>query len=411
MKILLISNFFWPENVAAAFRAFENGKNWAKENDVTIFTGNPNYPLGRLYKGYSNKLIEIENYEKMRILRSKILVLPNKNFIYQGLNSLGFLFFGFLNLLVNLKKIGKNDVVIGTSGQILTPLLALVYSRLKNIPFVLELRDISFIQMLALGKSEKTLPYKLLKWLELYLCKKASLVVVVTNGFKEELITYHVPKNKIVVIPNGVEINEEDIDEKKVINLENSKIKISFFGNFGKSQNIIETLKLLEEFYDDIEILLIGAGKEREKILEFIQKNKKIKIELLHSMPQSDLENYYKTTDICLVTLSNNKLFKNTIPSKIFQNAKRKKANLYIGPESEGSHIIEKGDMGYVVLLDNEIEVKNKLKKIFEEIKLNKNILKIKGENGYKFIIKNYNREILAKKYMEYLKEVKNGDI
>lgn len=411
MKILLISNFFWPENVAAAFRAFENGKNWAKENDVTIFTGNPNYPLGRLYKGYSNKLIEIENYEKMRILRSKILVLPNKNFIYQGLNSLGFLFFGFLNLLVNLKKIGKNDVVIGTSGQILTPLLALVYSRLKNIPFVLELRDISFIQMLALGKSEKTLPYKLLKWLELYLCKKASLVVVVTKGFKEELITYHIPKNKIVVIPNGVEINEEDIDEEKVINLEYSKIKISFFGNFGKSQNIIETLKLLENFYDEIEILLIGAGKEREKILEFIQKNKKIKIEILNSMSQSDLENYYKKTDICLVTLSNNKLFKNTIPSKIFQNAKRKKANLYIGPESEGSHIIEKGDMGYVVLLDKEIEVKNKLKKIFEEIKLNKNILKIKGENGYKFIIKNYNREILAKKYMEYLKEVINGDI
>lgn len=407
MKILLISNFFWPENVAAAFRAFENGKNWAKENDVTIFTGNPNYPLGKLYKGYSNKLIEIENYEKMRILRSKILVLPNKNFIYQGLNSLGFLFFGFLNLLVNLKKIGKNDVVIGTSGQILTPLLALVYSRLKNIPFVLELRDISFIQMLALGKSEKALSYKLLKWLELYLCKKASLVVVVTNGFKEELITYHVPKNKIVVIPNGVEINEEDVDEKKVINLENSKIKISFFGNFGKSQNIIETLKLLENFYDEIEILLIGAGKEREKILEFIQTNKKIKIEILNSMSQSDLENYYKTTDICLVTLSNNKLFKNTIPSKIFQNAKRKKANLYIGPESEGSHIIEKGDMGYVVLLDKEIEVKNKLKKIFEEIKLNKNILKIKGENGYKFIIKNYNREILAKKYMKYLQEIK----
>lgn len=408
MKILLISNFFPPENVAAAFRAFENSKIWSLENDVTVLTGNPNYPLGKLYKGYTNKLIKIENYEKIKIIRSKILILPNKNFMYQGLNSLGFLFFGFLNILINLKKFGENDVVIGTSGQILTPLLALLYSKLKKIPFILELRDISFIQMLALGKSEKDLTYKLLKWLELYLCKKASSIVVVTNGFKEELISYNISEKKINVIPNGVEIDTGMIEEDVAI--KSKKIKISFFGNFGKSQNIIETLQLLEEFYEEIEILLIGAGKELGKIQEFIKKNKKIRIELLNSMTQLELENYYKITDLCLVTLSNNNLFKNTIPSKIFQNAKRKKVNLYIGPESEGSKIIKNGNMGYVVLL-NELKIKSKLKKIFEEIKSDKNILKIKGENGYKFIAENYNREILAKKYLDCIKEVLNENI
>lgn len=405
MKILLISNFFPPENFAASFRAYENCRKWSEKNEVSVLTGNPNYPLGKLYKGYKNKLIKIELVEKIRIIRSKVFILPNKNLIFQMLNTLGFFLFGLFNIYFNSKMIGESDIVIGTSGQILTPLLALIYSKNKKVPFVLELRDISFIQMLALGKTENSIAFKILKKLELYLCKKSDLIVVVTEGFKKELISYGIPEYKVKVIPNGVNIYTEEIftreEEKK------EKILISYFGNFGKSQDLISVLKLLEKYKENFEVLLIGDGKEKNRIKEF-QNESKLKITLLDSMTQSSLEKYYIDTDLCLISLMNNKLFKNTIPSKIFQNSKRKKTSLYIGPKSEGSEIIEKGKFGYTLLLDQGEKPEIFFDKMIEEIKMNSRILVEKGENGYKYVNTNYNREKLAEKYEKILHEVIN---
>ena len=53
MRILYFSQFYKPENIAASFRATEHSRIWVREShDVTVFTGWPNYPVGRLFDGY-----------------------------------------------------------------------------------------------------------------------------------------------------------------------------------------------------------------------------------------------------------------------------------------------------------------------------------------------------------------------
>ena len=69
MKVLYISQFFKPERVAAAFRAYDNAKIWSKMgHEVTIFTGYPNFPTGKLFDGYNIKMLEEENIDEIRVL-------------------------------------------------------------------------------------------------------------------------------------------------------------------------------------------------------------------------------------------------------------------------------------------------------------------------------------------------------
>jgi hypothetical protein len=129
------------------------------------------------------------------------MAVPNTSTFKRLQNALSFFTYGIYNVIFNSKKIGKNyDVVLGTSGVIFTALLAWIYAWLNDKPFIFEIRDITYKQMQATGRSKGSLSVRIMKFLELFLCKKAEKVVVVTNGFKKTLVEEGIPQNKIEVM-------------------------------------------------------------------------------------------------------------------------------------------------------------------------------------------------------------------
>ena len=82
MKILYFSQFYTPESIAPSFRATENSKLWKKMGyDDTVFTGYPNYPTGKIFDGYTPKLLTEEYIDEVRVLRNKLVAKPNTNMI------------------------------------------------------------------------------------------------------------------------------------------------------------------------------------------------------------------------------------------------------------------------------------------------------------------------------------------
>ena len=81
MRILYFSQFYKPENIAASFRATEHSRIWVREShDVTVFTGWPNYPVGRLFDGYEMKPLVEELIDGVRVFRSASKIQPNTSF-------------------------------------------------------------------------------------------------------------------------------------------------------------------------------------------------------------------------------------------------------------------------------------------------------------------------------------------
>lgn len=407
MKILYVSQFFKPERVAAAFRAYDNAKIWCENgDDVTIFTGYPNFPTGKLFEGYNIKILDEEKIDGIRVLRSKIVIKENTNKINRIINAISFLFFGIYNILFNHKVIGKNyDIVLGTSGTILAPIIAYIFSIINNIPFILEIRDITYIQMLAVYNGKETILYKLVKWLELFLCKKAKKIVVVTNGFKEELVDAGIDLNKIEVIHNG--INTKDVNISKTN--DSKEIIFSYMGNIGASQNLKSIIDIFNSISIDSyekKLIIIGDGAKKEEIKKYINENNFEDIIVKDGMDQNELENYYDISDLCIVSLNNTELFKNTIPSKIFQIMGRGKNVIFFGPDGEASRIISEVDNTFIFTDDNYTCIVEKINEIFKNNKNIKEKLNLNREKFRDLVIKNYDRKLLSQKYKKILEEL-----
>lgn len=402
MKIMYFSQFYTPESIAPAFRATDNSRIWAESgNDVTIFTGYPNYPTGKIFDGYKAKLLTEEKIDGVRVLRSKLVAKPNVSIISRMENALSFFLFGLVNILINGKKIGKGfDVVLGTSGVIFTALLAWIYAALHRLPFVFELRDITYIQLMATGNPENGFAVKTMKFLELFLCKRANTIVVVTNGFKKILVEDGIPSYKIEVVTNGVDILESFSQNEFP-----EKLVLSYFGTLGISQNIMDTFSYAEEingYCNSFEYLLIGEGAQKNLIEENLSKGKYPFIRMLSGMSAEKLETYYHRTELSVITLKKSDNFKYTIPSKVFQVMGRGIVVIFIGPEGETADIIRKYNAG-LTFTGTFLEDKKILKQFFDNPNW-RNVLKTMGHNGSVAVKEHYSRRNLADKYVNILK-------
>ena len=148
MNIFYISQFFLPENIAGAFRAKETAAAWGKRgHQVTVLTGYPNYPTGKLFPGYSLSFLSEDksfSEEGIRVLRSKLSIKDNTSFLHRVWNALSFFFYGTWNVLFRLKKrVPKPQVVVASSGPIFAGLLGWIASLRFRCPLIFEIRDIT----------------------------------------------------------------------------------------------------------------------------------------------------------------------------------------------------------------------------------------------------------------------------
>ncbi len=401
MKILYFSQFYKPEFIAASFRAEENARAWVKMgHEVTVFTGYPNYPKGEIFPGYDVKGISLEEIDGVKVVRSKISASPNRTMGGRLKSALTFFFWGLFNTMFRGKKIGKGyDVVLGTSGIIFTALLGWLYAFFRRIPFVFELRDISWLQLQVGGKSPKSLSVKVMRFLELFLCHRAKQVVVVTQGFRDVLTENGIPQEKIAVVTNGV-------DATAVPHCSDEGFTLSYFGTLGVSQDIMATFpyaKILLEHCPGFTYLLIGDGAQAQQIAAGAQAHPYVR--LLPGMAADALEQHYHHTQLSVVTLKKDDGFRHTLPSKLFQIMGRGIAVLFIGPEGEAARLVRQYNAG-IALTGSVQEDLEALEKLASQADFLEQLAQM-GKNGAQAVQAHYNRTKLAQGYAELLEKVK----
>lgn len=401
MKILYFSQFYKPEYIAASFRAEENARAWVSMgHEVTVFTGYPNYPKGETFPGYEVKGMSVEEIDGVKVVRSKISPSSNRTMGGRLKSALTFFFWGLFNTLFRGKKIGKGfHVVLGTSGIIFTALLGWLYAFFHRIPFVFELRDISWVQLQIGGKTEKSLSVRVMRFLEKFLCRRAKQVVVVTEGFRDVLAENGIPREKIAVITNGVDISPRPRKAQEGFTL-------SYFGTLGVSQNILATLpyaQVFSENTEDFTYLLIGDGAQAAEIAAGVAEHPYIQI--LPGMEAQKLESYYDTTRLGLVTLKKDPAFRHTLPSKLFQIMGRGIAVLFIGPEGEAARLVRRYGAG-IALTGTVEEDLAELKAIVSRPGFGESLEQM-GRRGAAAVSEHYNRTKLAETYAELLEKVK----
>jgi hypothetical protein len=166
MHILFLTDNFPPEVNAPASRTFEHCCEWVKAGHrVTVITCVPNFPRGRVFDGYRNRLWQSEEIADIRVIRVWSYITANEGFVKRILDYQSFMVMATLAALF----VRGADVVVGTSPQFFTVCAAYVVSRLKRIPFVFELRDLWPESIKVVGAMQDSIALRALERLEMFL--------------------------------------------------------------------------------------------------------------------------------------------------------------------------------------------------------------------------------------------------
>ena len=165
MHILFLTDNFPPEVNAPASRTFEHCREWVREgHQVTVITCAPNFPKGKVFNGYKNRIWQQETMAGIRVIRVWTYITANEGLARRTVDYLSFMVSGFLASLF-VKRV---DIVVGTSPQFFTACAAFVVGLVKRVPWVFELRDIWPESIRAVGAMKQNTTISLLEKVEIF---------------------------------------------------------------------------------------------------------------------------------------------------------------------------------------------------------------------------------------------------
>jgi glycosyltransferase involved in cell wall biosynthesis len=367
MKILFLTDNFPPEVNAPATRTFEHCLEWRRSGaEITVITGAPNFPQGKVYPGYKNRLRLEENMEGIRVIRVWTYMAPNKGFLRRIMDYVSFMVSAFFaGLFV------RTDLIIATSPQFFTAVAGSLLGRLRRKPWIMEVRDLwpDSVAGVEAVKSKKALSF--FYWLEKRLYRHATMIVPVTDTFKKEIIAKGTNPAKIHVIKNGSNLEkffprEKNINLIRELGLE-GKFIVGYIGTFGMAHG----LDFFAQFASELEpmgivFLMIGDGARKEDLKKTVQAKAIRNMILLDPVSKERISDYLSILDVSLIPLRKATIFTTVIPSKIFESAAMQ-IPILLGVEGESRGIIEHYGAGLFFEPENKDDFVRQLKQLKDD--------------------------------------------
>ena len=401
MKILFLTDNFPPEVNAPASRTYEHCREWIKSGaEVTVITCVPNFPKGKVFEGYKNKLYQTEMMDGIKVVRVWTYMVPNKGFFKRTMDYISFSVSSFIAGLFQ-----KADVIIATSPHFFTALAGRTLKFWKRTPWIMEVRDLWPEEIKTAGVMKDNFIIKYFEWQEIRCYRSAKKIVVVTDSYKKYISGRGIPEDKIEVVKNGVNrdlFSPMGKDQEIIENLGlQGKQIIGYIGTMGLNQQLDFILKCAKEHLgkNNYHFLFIGEGAEKEKLIALKQEWGLTNVTILDSVPKNIVRRYISILDICLINLKKNSANYKVIPSKIFENAGMG-IPILMGVLGEAQQIVESHHAGLCFEPDNEEDFNNKLNQLIEPGYY------ATCKDGCLKLAADFDRKVLATKMLEVIKGV-----
>jgi len=352
VRILFLSDNFPPEGNAPATRLYEHAIRWVRAgHDVTVVTCAPNFPEGKLFDGYRNRWRHVENIDGIRVVRTKTYITANEGFLKRTLDYMSFMLMGFVIGVFERRP----DVVVATSPQFFCAIGGWALSVVKRRPFVFELRDLWPASIIAVGAMKKTTVIRVLEKIELFLYRRASAIVSVTESFREDLVARGIDRKKVHVVINGVDLERyeprlRDADLEREFDLY-GRFVAGYMGTHGMAHALPKVLEAAECLLhrDDIVFFFAGAGAERARVEQLVHARGLHNVRLIPRQPKERMPALWSVCDLSIVPLRDTPVFTTVIPSKIFESMGMGVPILMSLPKGEATGIVQSTGSGVCV--------------------------------------------------------------
>ncbi len=312
MKILVVSQYFYPENFRINTICTELVQ---RGHDVTVLTAYPQYPIGRIYDGYGFDIPYEKQWKGVKIHRVK--TYP------RGSNPLTLLR-NCTSYVASANKWVKNctekfdAVFVFETSPVTVGLPAVAYKKKFGTPVYFYLQDLwpeSVHEILGLR-------FPPLTWVINRIVDKiytnSDKILCTSKGVIRHLQNKGVPGEKLLYWPQFCQEPQLE-DTQKPQEYSEDTFNVVFTGNIGDAQGLdllVDTAKQLEDL--PIKWFLVGDGRARERICEKTnQLQLQDKVIFVGRVSPEEADRYVHFADCAYLSFKDIPLFRLVIPAKL----------------------------------------------------------------------------------------------
>ena len=391
MKILLVTQYFYPENFKGNDIAFEMQK---KGHEVTVLTGIPNYPKGEFFNGYGYFKRRRETVNGVKVIRTFLIPRGNSTAIPLMVNYFTwFIFASFYAVYLALSK--KFDkIIVQQLSPVMMGLPAVVVKKIQKIPVYFWVLDLWPESLESAGgiKNKKILGF--FESMVKFLYRNSDKILISSKGFKQSILKKGNFEDKIIYFPNWAESSITDFNQCQNVKINLPKFpsgfNILFAGNVGVAQdleNAIKAMEIVSKQNTNINFLILGDGRDRERLQKLVlEKNIEKNIHFFGKYPIETMSYFFSKADCMFVSLKNEPIFSLSLPAKV-------QAYMSVGKpiismmNGEGYNIINEAYCGFAVHAEDYKDLADKILEIEKLPVLERQRL---GENGKSFYQENF---------------------
>jgi glycosyltransferase involved in cell wall biosynthesis len=406
MRILFISDCFHPETNAPSIRGWMHAREWVKHgHEVTVITSFPNFPDGKVFPGYRNKLYQVEFQQGVRIVRVWTYISRNRGIFRRSLDYLSFGVSAFIAACF----IKNFDIILATSPQFFSAVAGTLAAKVRRIQLVLEIRDLWPASITAVKAIHFRPLLALLELLELALYRNAHRIVTVTESAKKDIVQRGISEKKIEVVYNGIEMGLFHPRPKNILLQDQLGLRdrfvIGYMGTFGMAHGLGQAIEAASRLKNlpAVRFLFVGSGAEQEILQQIIQKNELKNVLLLPRRPHSEIADYWNLCDLALISLRDTPLFAGVIPSKMFEAAALGIPLVMACPEGEATQLMQRYGCAVRVPPADAGALEKQIRHLYTD----KETCKKMATNGAK-VAAHFDRRIQAKKMTNLFENMQN---
>lgn len=410
MKLLLLTPYFNPEQMASTHLDNNRYEAFAEAGiKMELYTPMPTRGISEELRAKYKKRKREKSYHDMMSVYRFSMYREGKNPILRALRYV----FCFIKQFYYGVKAKDIDLIYLVSTPPIQGALGAILKKIKRAPFIYNLQDIFPDSLTGTDLAKKGgVLWRVGRIIENFTYKYADKIVVISEGFKRNIMSKGVPEEKIVVVYNWVDQNVvRNIDRKDnklfdKYNLNRNKFYVTYCGNIGLTQNmemLVEVAKALET-NSDIHFVLVGNGAYLDELKNRIKVMNISNITLLPFQPYEDISHVFSLGDVGII-ISKPGVGENSVPSKTWSIMSASRPVLANFDENEIKTILSENECGVFTKAGDRVAFTDAILTLYR----NRELCRKYGENGRRFVMENLTREIGTRKYVDVIMSVAKG--
>lgn len=382
MKLLVVSQYFWPENFRINDLVIDMVE---RGHEVTVLTGQPNYPSGRFFPGYGWGNPCTELYQGANVVRVPLVPRGSAGAIRLALNYASFALFGTLGAWLRLR--GKFDAIfVFEVSPITVGIPAIVASRRFKAPILFWVLDLWPESLTAAGGVRSPGVLRAVDRLVKWIYRNCSRVLVQSRAFVPEIARHGVPDSMIRYFPSWGESLFQPLQQADFTLLPSlpEGFKVLFAGNMGEAQDLPAVLKAVELTRDrtDIHWLIVGDGRMAAWAKEEALRRGLSQVHFLGRHPLESMPHFYAAADALLLPLKREPIFALTIPGKLQSYLACARPVLAM-LDGEGARIVRESGAGFACPAGDAEGLAAQVKKLAAMPDIERQEMGLNGRNYY----------------------------